>query len=176
MESAKGYSLWLIPPDKNYQIFEKIINGFSKEYHTPKFIPHITLLGDIDQEGKLSKRILIKKSKEIAKNIGEPLEITLKDVMGETDKWWKRVYIDVNVTKKLLEIYNIANNKFNMKIGIYRPHLSLLYSNSLEINKTQKLIRELKNEFDGMNFRTSRIGLVDTNGKVGNWKLIYSNS
>ena len=53
-----AYSIWLIPNDEKYIILKSIIEELSHIFGGIKFVPHVTLLSNLDfSEDFLSKKI-----------------------------------------------------------------------------------------------------------------------
>jgi len=57
VRTAKGYALWLMPSGDSYEILAQTILRLSRQYSTPFFEPHVTLLGGLlePEEAVLSK-------------------------------------------------------------------------------------------------------------------------
>ena len=140
------YSLWLMPTGEVYDKFAEIISRLSKEYHSPKFEPHVTLIGAVvGTEEELSV-----KTAKLAKLI-KPFKIKLGKVDYFTERH-KALIIRTEKTAGLIEANKIARELFNLlpEPG-YMPHLSLLYGDfSLETKEEviQKLGREFNDEFE----------------------------
>ena len=67
MSKAKGYSIWLMPEGKHYRLLNNTIYEFSKKYSTPSFLPHVTLLGDVEgNESDISNKTTL-----LAQNLKE---------------------------------------------------------------------------------------------------------
>jgi len=168
---ANVHSLWLIPPQPIYKETQDKIDQLSKEYGTPRFTPHITLLGDVDPDRNKTEKELIKISNEIMKALS-PLEIQLSNVQGESNKWWKRIYISANKTDTLNAAYITASQKFGTIPDDYQPHISLLYSDELPEEITTSLVKQLDKEYIGRTFQVTEMELINANGHVRDWKVV----
>lgn len=170
MINAQGYSLWLIPSDNVYSQFQELIKRLSIQYKTPSFLPHITLLGSIDNEGRLTQDDHKQRSGLIANKLA-PLKVKLGIVKGEPDKWWKRIYVEASGLG-FDQAYKIACSVYSMSISDFQPHLSLLYSDQIGPTVTESLTDKLKTNYKDVSFTTNKIYLVDTNGAVEEWRVI----
>jgi 2'-5' RNA ligase len=165
---AKGYSLWLIPPEKYFLNFKKIIDNLSKQYQNPKFDPHITLVGSLKEDEKY----ILNKTQKLVK-ILNPLLIKFTTIKTEKDKWWKQLFIEIELTKELKDAFTNAFNLFYSHKKKFQPHLSLMYNEKLTNEKIKEIINQLgKNRFYGQSFLCKEIHLVNTDDVVMKWKII----
>lgn len=160
------YSLWLIPEDTAFIKYSEVIEGFSKNLKAPYFEPHITLLGGI-------------------KNIDDKTMYELSVLAAVTDRfkvklyqlafqkaYFRCFYLLAKKNRKLCNLYQEALQIFKEEkdVNNYMPHLSLIYKN-MEVSQKKKLIKKLGHSLYG-NIQIQSIRLVQTQGKVEDWKLV----
>lgn len=156
---TKGYSLWFMPTGKAYDKFNRIINQLSKEYNSPRFEPHVTLIGQrVGSEEKI-----IKKIEKIVSEI-KPFKIQLTTVDYQ-DYYFRALFIKIKKTKEIVEANKITKEVFEMGgISEYMPHLSLLYGDFPESLK-KKIIKNIGKDFFG-EFEVKNLHLFNTEGEI----------
>ena len=131
--NSNSYSIWFIPDDKEYLLLEKEIIEISQFFEGIKFIPHVTLISNLDY----SQKFLSKKVKRIAKKIP-----AFKIYLGEVDysnDFFQSFFIKVVLNNQLTYARQIALSNFPEINHDYNPHLSLAYGNmNYEIKENLK--------------------------------------
>jgi len=162
MTTATGYSIWLMPEGEIYSRLENLISKLSKKYKTPKFKPHLTLIGEIQD----SKEDIMHKTSNLARAIS-PYDIILSGV-SYLDEYFRSLFIKAKQTDELLKSNLVARSMFNRENDQkYIPHLSLMYGNLTSKTK-ETIIFEIGREFN-FTFRVKSIHLYSTNGQVNDW-------
>ena len=119
--NPNSYSIWFIPTDKKFLLLEKKIIEISQSFEDIKFIPHVTLISNLDY----SQKFLSKKIKRIAKKIP-----AFKIFLGEvdySDEFFQSFFINVKLNDQLIYARKIALLNFPEISQNYNPHLSLAY-------------------------------------------------
>lgn len=159
---GKGYSLWIMPAKPLYQKLKEKITELGSIYNTPIFEPHITLLGNIQADLETA----IANTSVLAGNMAQ-VHATLS-ALGNSESYFKCVYIEVRKTDPLMRYNLIARKIFNtQQQGTYEPHISLIYglidaANRAEILKGMEIDTTSKFLFD-------TLCLYSTTGPVGEW-------
>ena len=117
------YSIWVIPPEPIFSQLARIIYGLSQKYISPIFEPHMTLLGNINNELPEIER----KVKELATHV-DKLELSFGSISFSTT-YFQSVFVRVNSTAKLMQLNLDAKEIFSMENDVFMPHISLLYGN-----------------------------------------------
>ncbi|HJY98380.1 MAG TPA: 2'-5' RNA ligase family protein [Patescibacteria group bacterium] len=117
------YSIWLIPPEPAFSQIKSVIKQLSNDYGGPLFEPHITLVGNIDQD--LSQ--IEKKLKLLSSGI-EKFELSFGPVSFSTT-YFQSVFLRVNSTAKLMDLSLTIKTTLGLENDVYMPHASLLYGN-----------------------------------------------
>jgi len=159
------YSLWLMPGGEVATRLRKLIARLSNEYSTPRFEPHVTLVGELG----LPKAKAIERTKKLAARI-EPLEVKLSEV-AHLDQYFRCVFIKGYTTRDLMNANSIARVLFEQKNAEeYTPHLSLVYG-ILNSHTRQRIITDVGDRMD-IEFFANEIYLYYTGGQPKNWHRV----
>ena len=116
------FSLWLMPSGQVYDSLLDLISKLSTLYNTPRFEPHVTLLGNLS----LPEAEMESKTKRLAGLI-KPLTVTL-DTLASTEEYFRCLFANAQKTDQLLEANRSARTIFDVgDEPEFRPHLSLVY-------------------------------------------------
>src|SRR5699024_10821039 len=157
MSASSVYSLWLQPSgDIAYRLQERI-NKMSRQYGTPSFAPHVTLLGSL----KASETELISLAGTLVSSL-DPVELTLTKA-GYHDQFYQSLFLHVKKNKMLGFLRRRACRLFDLNDSDrYTPHLSLLYGD-LSQNQKERILNVMGREFY-IKFPVSSIVLMQTEG------------
>lgn len=133
----KRYSLWIIPPSDLKRIIDEIILKLSKEYKSPKFEAHTTLLDGINSDEKT----IIKGTKALASEL-KTFPLQLGEISFSTT-YFQSVFVRVKSTDELLEANLKAKKIFQMDNKVFMPHISLLYGNH-QMKLREKIASEIE--------------------------------
>jgi len=115
------YTIWLIPSEPVYGQLKTIIDKLSREYNSPTFQPHLTILEHIEMDPSEIKQKLETLNKNL---IG--LELSLGPVSFSTTSA-RCVFVRVNSTAKLMQLNLDAKKLFGFENDVFMPHISLMY-------------------------------------------------
>lgn len=118
-----AYSIWLLPAEADVRTYlADTVQDLSTRHDTSLFEPHMTLLGDID----LPLDVLQQKLDLIASTVSL---LTLKTgEVSVSTTYYQCVFVRVQPTAQLLSLYQSACEVFDLSLGVFMPHISLLYS------------------------------------------------
>ncbi len=160
--SAKHYALWLLLPDEAHSRYGAIIEAIARQYGTPRFEPHITLLGELTGE----EQTLAQQTQALAREI-EPFELRLLEAKYENE-YYRCLYVLVAPSRALLRARERARERFARRIETaYVPHLSLVYGALAEEQK-EKILEHTGRYFDET-LRIGEIGLYAIEGSPEQW-------
>ncbi|TYP93507.1 Cyclic phosphodiesterase-like protein [Fodinibius salinus] len=166
MSNTPTYSLWLEPGgDIGYKLKEQI-QKLSKKYETPKFSPHLTLLGSL----KGSETELTSLTNTLASS-GSPFTVHLTKA-GYRDRFYQSLFIHAEESSELMELRNIATELFEVVEDGFMPHLSLMYGDMAQ-DKKQRILNLIGREFY-IRFKAKHLALVQTTGTPEQWKRIHT--
>ncbi|KAI8801533.1 RNA ligase/cyclic nucleotide phosphodiesterase [Cladochytrium replicatum] len=164
----KGYSLWLCSADAALQAYlRSVVDALADEYNSPKWDPHITLIGSValDPEELLERLSTLSSSRS--------LSVTLPNVAIK-DLYFQCVMAKVEETWELMELNRKARDLFG-KTGdpSFWPHMSLVYGHFGEDEK-RAMAKRIEENWDvvGRTVRIDRIQVWNTNGKPESWTKV----
>lgn len=161
------YSLWLMPEGQTALRLQKLIARLSHEYSTPRFEPHVTLIGECD----MSETAVLAKTKELASKI-QPFDIRLNRI-EYLDRYFQCVFIKAEKTHHLMKTRACAWALFGKKKDEkYMPHLSLIYGN-LPPQVKQSIVQAAGDTLE-LQFRVEKICLYHTAGSPEQWYCVSS--
>tara|TARA_A100000164_G_C21805495_1_gene722844 strand:+ start:310 stop:831 length:522 start_codon:yes stop_codon:yes gene_type:complete len=158
-----AYSIWLIPNDEKYILLRETIIELSHFFGGIKFVPHVTLISNLDY----SEKFLSKKVDSIAKKI-KSFDIYFNEV-SYLDKFFQSFFIKVKMNNRLAYARKIAQSSFSMIKEEYNPHLSLAYGNI-----ETKIKKNLKNKIQCpiKNFKVEELYLAHNDEVNFKWEVI----
>ena len=158
-----AYSIWLIPNDEKYILLRETIIELSHFFGGIKFVPHVTLISNLDY----SEKFLSKKVDSIAKKI-KSFDIYFNEI-SYLDKFFQSFFIKVKMNNRLAYARKIAQSSFSMIKEEYNPHLSLAYGNI-----ETKIKKNLKNKIQCpiKNFKVEELYLAHNDEVNFKWEVI----
>jgi 2'-5' RNA ligase len=154
-----------MPSGPAYRRLRGVILKLSRQYSTPVFKPHVTLLGRIVG----ARREVLAKSAQLAR-IMRPLAIRLGS-LDSLDEYYRCLFVSAAKTRPLMKAYRAARRIFNLKKRpAYMPHLSLMYG-SFPSRLKARIIRKLGGRFD-LEFDVGSLHLYSTAGKPRAWRQV----
>jgi len=162
---TKTYSLWLMPGGQEYRRLRGVILKLSREYSTPDFKPHVTLLGRIVGP----RREVLAKSAQLARSM-RPLGVQL-GALDALDEYYRCLFVRAAKTGPLKQAYRAALRIFSLEQRpAYMPHLSLMcgdFPSCLKVQITQKLGGRVNLEFE-----VRSLHLYSTAGHPRAWRQV----
>ncbi|MGD8428001.1 MAG: 2'-5' RNA ligase family protein [Balneolaceae bacterium] len=167
MTKTATYSLWLEPSgDIAFKLQERI-KKLSSKYKTPVFSPHVTLLAGF----KSTETELVSLANTLASTL-EPFELLLTTA-GYTDEFYRALFVHVEKTKHLNEMYMMARQLFDIRGDEdFMPHLSLMYG-ELSQNEKERILNIMGREFH-IRFPVKNIVAMHTDGKPHEWDRVHT--
>jgi len=163
MIQTRRFSLWLLLPREAHERFQALIAELSARLGTPRFEPHITLLGGLTG----SEEALRRQTRALAAAI-EPFEVRLLEAAG-LNEYYRCLFVELALSGALQDTHEAARQVFDQRLdaGFY-PHLSLVYGN-LEEKKKENILDDIGRHFDE-NLHIEELGLYDTSSPV--WRCV----
>lgn len=160
-----GYALWLTPEEPPLDMLARQIARLSKEYSTPRFEPHITLVAGINRpEEEIQAR-----SVALAKTI-RPFQIELGKI-DYTDEYFRCIFVHVVPTNHIIKAHRAALQAFSFRnVKPYMPHVSLAYG-KLD-PETKKRISAGIDSIQGQTFKVCGFTLWRVVGTPTEWKKL----
>ena len=162
MTPRREYSLWLMPSGDVYDELAKLNSRLSREYGSPSFEPHVTLIGELVGP----KGDILHRTSELAA-IVRPYTIRLTRV-GYSPEFSRCLFIKAEETDDVMQANLRARQIFGLEQeSIYIPHLSLMYGR-FNPEKKEEIIRRIGRKFD-LSFWVNSIHLFSTGWGPENW-------
>lgn len=143
-----SFSLWLIPEfaSRQHANLRSIIHRLSRNFNTPIFDPHVTLLSDIEN----SREVVLARTKQFA-DMQSPFEIKL----GALDSQQSPMQIFFASVEESDDLSNARRTAFDIMFGPrtyeYFAHVSLAYG-----NLTKEQVAVLHDEVHHSTFRPEK--------------------
>lgn len=162
--TASGLSLWLVPELSCEARFVRIIDELGRQWGTPRFAPHVTLLGSVSG---IEDQILAE-SERLAAQL-DPVALRFLE-LGWSDQFYRAFYVVVEKQPPLLRAHAAAARVFRRSPDPdYLPHLSLAYG---DLEDEQKLRARRVVERDFGTCRAERLDVVRTTGPPESWETL----
>jgi 2'-5' RNA ligase len=167
-----GFHLFFEPEGDLKSELSGIISTLAKEYGTPVFVPHVTLLARIPAEtesGPVPVETIVEKSQALAKSL-TPFTLTLGHT-GMESLYFKALYLHIKEQTEMRVLHAQALEHFFMDDEApYLPHLSLLYGN--HPNEQKQSTIETLTLPSQHSFVVRSVHLYKTEGEVHDWQFI----
>lgn len=154
-----------MPEGETQDRLEVLISRLSRKLLTPVFLPHVTLIGEIE----IPEEEMIAKTTKLAKDV-LPLDL----VLGACDKgqdYYHHLFLQIEPSQHLNNAYDSACRIFRRgKPEPYQPHLSLVYGD-LGADVQAGLAEDIGDSQYGL-FRASTLYLYKTYGAVSEWSCL----
>lgn len=161
---TKRYSLWIMPAGDVYDRLKDIILRLSLKYSTPRFEPHITLIGGLSGS---EEEILSRISRLTASLRPFTVKLTKTEYL---DEYYRCLFLRAKETDDLLNAYALAGKIFdNLQEEKYMPHLSLMYGDF-----PAKIKEEIAMEIGNLDiaFEVNSIHVIMTGDNPELWQRI----
>ena len=160
-----SYSIWLMPTGTVNEKLSPIISKLSAKYNSPKFQPHVTLIGGFTGD----EQDLINKTEILSKKL-KCFVVKLPNV-HYLDQFFRSLFICVEKTPELMNAVKVARGVFGLPENKdYIPHLSLMYGDFTKEIK-EVIIKDIGKDFS-TSFRANKIHLVFNNEQDNIWAKI----
>lgn len=162
---GKGCALWLMPEEPIFGLLTGRIAALSREFSTPPFDPHITLLAGIElpEEESLARcSSLAIRLKALRIEIGET---------GHSAEYFRCVFARIVPDESILNARAVSKKTFDVgDTASFAPHLSLLYG-FLPVER-RKEIAEAHSFLSGKTCDVLRFALYRVSGAPGKWERL----
>lgn len=162
---GKGCALWLMPEEPIFGLLTGRIAALSREFSTPPFDPHITLLAGIE----LPEEESLARCSSLATRL-KPLRVEIGE-MEHAGEYFRCVFASVVPTESILHARLLSKETFDVRDRTaFAPHLSLLYG-SLPVEK-RKEIAAGHSFLSGKTFDVRRFAIYRVSGAPSKWELL----
>ena len=162
----KRYAIWLMPSGAAYKKFRSRILKLSRDYETVDFEPHITLVGDINE----NKKSIMSSIAKIVPSL-KPFYVELTGV-GDSENRYKCIFIRVRKSGNIMSLNRSLRKSLKVDDATYEPHLSLMYGN-LKRDTRKGILKKLP-AYGNMSFRVGAVHLMATDRHPAKEMKIFS--
>lgn len=165
--SGDYHSIWLMPPPEQEQVFTAIVRDLAKQFGSPVFQPHLTLVEDMPRSCEELKPVLEQTAKGMA-----PFEAAVETV-EESGLYYRSFYARFPVTPPLRALKERAVELFGVgSVETFMPHISLAYGVSDSAEKS-KAVAALHRELRGMSVMFNRVCIVSSSQQtpIEEWQI-----
>lgn len=170
LEQQTKYSLWIVPKgDVGYEL-QHLINTLSDTYNTPKFVPHITVVGNLTIHSGNAYADLVRHIYILVKHIRK-FNITLTH-LEHLDEEFRSLFLSVEPSTKLDELFKVTSELFphvNDEKFRAMPHMSVLYGKYDSHTKTEIIKKYDNPDNTNITFEIDSLELFQTNLPVDKW-------
>lgn len=167
-----GYSLWLLPT-RNSVIATSLISTVKSLGCS--FAPHVTLVSKIPLSQSV-ERIQSSLENYLANHSLPDVQI---NQLCTGPEFYKRIFLRCEKSDSLLSLVRFSKETFldndentNDWLKKYDPHISLIYAEEKDCNDQELISRIDTSILFGQTWQGGRIQLVDTTGKLSEWKTV----
>jgi len=163
--TSEKYSLWLVPGGEVYERLASLLDVLSVRHGSPRFAPHVTLLGSI----AAPRHEVLQKAAQLAAALRAfPLRLERIDYL---DEYFRCLFVRVALTRPLRDAYRRTCGIFSCgNPHSFMPHLSLLYGNF-----GPELKEAVKAEFGprlDLAFKARCLHVYSTQGETHRWRRV----
>ncbi|MEL7833338.1 2'-5' RNA ligase family protein [Fodinibius sp. Rm-B-1B1-1] len=167
MKKKSTYSIWLEPTGDVAYNYKQRIKKLSEKHGTPKFSPHITLVGGLEA----TNAELVPLIDTLASSV-TPFSLTLTKA-GYLNTFYQALFIHIAENEQLLNLRKNACQLFDCnKNEEYMPHLSLLYG-ELSSKEKEVILNNIGREFY-TDFMVKKVVLMNTDGTPPRWRKVHT--
>jgi 2'-5' RNA ligase len=163
------HSIWLQPSQRDLDRFEDAVRRLSRLLGTPYFMPHLTLVEDMERSAKDLAGVLdVQFAGETA------FSVPVTGIQG-LPLFFRSLYAAFEPAGRLAALKATAVEAFGVgSVAGFMPHISLAYGVSDDQRKS--VLAELEQEFSGKPVRFDRIAVVNSAQSVPieDWKIVYT--
>lgn len=163
MRISKGYSLFMVPTGETYKRLTTLIDTLAAHYSAPRFVPHVTLIGDIETD----KWNFIKKTEKLVADT-KSFQIKVQGV-DYTKELNKALFLRAEKNKELMDANKHAQEIFGLD-RTYEPHMSLIYGDFTLHQKVEMIERYVRDA--SAEFMVDALYIFDMHGDIEDWDLI----
>lgn len=162
--TTRIHSLWLMASPADEAMLTDLVDELSERFGTPRFTPHLTLLGDTTMPLPALERATAAAA-EAVPAFTEPVAL-----IEGSEAFFRSFYARFAVSPPLAALKHALDPEGS---GSFMPHVSLLYG-SVEPTAKAAAIAEVDARLAGRAIRFDRIGVV-TSGQdipIAEWRVV----
>ena len=159
MREVHGLAIWLVPPTTRRAEYATFIDTFADHFATPRFVPHVTLLTNVERADDLDLRALAAACHKIEMR---PRGFAIYD------EYYRALVLEMELTSELQHARSEAERIFrSTSPSPYEPHLSLMYGDLPRARKEEAMRSMEATAFPP--FRPEIVEAVEISGPPHRW-------
>ncbi len=165
---SQWHSIWLNPCSADLAVFEEIVHSLAMRFGTAKFMPHLTLVEDMEQSADALARVI---ETRFAGETAFSASITGVDGLP---LFFRSLYAGFEPAGRLRDLKSKAIAAFGVgDLSSFMPHVSLAYG-ATEDQKTSAF-SELRQMLAGRAIRFDEIAVVASAQSIPieHWKIVF---
>lgn len=156
-----------MPPPAVRDALREQIAALARRYRTPRFEPHITLLGAIAGEIEAIRVHAAALARAIA-----PIEVRLC-TLEHTDAYFRCVYLKAEINEALRSAHRLTCQQLQRPMDEeFMPHLSLVYGDLDAVTRSQ-LVDDIGRSL-ATHFTLRELALYDYRGSPEQWRCVQA--
>ena|SRR3990167_8391829 len=170
------FSLWFVQRSNEplcNSIAQDIIHHFAVKHDAPSFYSHITLIGSIPDSSTGGENIIQKTIDLLQLLKLKRVDFSFHQQVAIGNSMWQSVFLKAHLSESLQNLFAQVTEFFGKEPSQYMPHLSVIYSESIErevvAEEAQKILFEKQADWS---FTADTLEIWETNGPVTSWKLV----
>ncbi|MCO5733404.1 hypothetical protein [Rhizobium sp. SSA_523] len=163
------HSIWLQPADADLEHLQATVNRIADQLGTPRFMPHLTLVEDMQRPAKYLAGVL---DANFAGEIAFSAPIT---IIHGLPQFFRSLYAGFEPVGRLRHFKTRAVEAFGSgSIDSFMPHISLAYGVTAE--QRASMLAALEQEFSGKIIRFDTIAVISSAQSVPieDWKIVHT--
>lgn len=163
-----AYSIWLEFDEASTFVLRNEIEALSEVLGSPRFEPHVTLIGDIDLPVKTVTALAEKLGRC---SVSSTIEI---ERVSSAQSYFMALFLSVHIPDQLMEIrQQISQDVSSSSYSLDDPHISLAYG-EFEKKIDRKTIARLEKKFVGTYLCARRLNIVQSSKRtpISDWKVV----
>ncbi len=160
------HSLWLIPADPVRARCADVIDSLAREFSTPRFAPHLTLVKGIQRDAEE----VVEAAQALARALS-PLVVTL-GALRRLPEYYRALSVDVSGPELRAAHRRAAAALAIPPAADFAPHLSLVYGELSSVTKASIMSR-IDRALDVAG-TLDRLEVIETEGRPAAWRTLGS--
>ncbi|HZG28010.1 MAG TPA: 2'-5' RNA ligase family protein [Ensifer sp.] len=163
------HSIWLQPSSADLDRLDRTVRRLSGVLGTPRFIPHLTLVEDMERTADDLADVL---DTHFASETAFSVPVT--GIHG-LPQFFRSLYAGFEPAGRLKALKAISVEAFGVgSVETFMPHISLAYGVNEE--QRQLVLPELKHDFAGQPIRFDAIAVVNSAQSIPieDWKVVHT--
>jgi 2'-5' RNA ligase len=158
-----NYSIWVVPPEPIFSQLQEIIDSLSQKYDSPRFNPHMTILGTVDrklEDVQNAAKVLVGKLSNLKLSLGP---------VSFSTTYYQSVFVRVISTTQLMQLNLDLKKSLNLENSVFMPHISLFYGDH-DMKTREKIASGTK--IEPVTFSISKLLIIPENSTPLEWQPV----